>query len=174
MVKRGEVVVCTDPDIRDQYIGVTLNDEAYEGSRTLRVRVLDILQYPIQHAVMHPDIASENPPLLPNAVARLRFLGRVQGLHEMDGRFAPAAEYYLRYGPVGYWAALDRCLADYARRVEERLEYDRKHPTARALTPTDPDELLILARHKERIFEGTRSCLDDGRLYTRGDPVTGR
>lgn len=168
MLYKGEIIIAQDNDIRDMYLCEATETVDHEALRSVTVRILDMLRYPIQHAVMHPEIASENPPLMPEARAQLRLVGRAQGLYPLGGKNLHPAEYYAAMGAAGYWASFTRCLNVYARNIEDRLRYQQQHPTASPLSPVDPGELLILARHKDRLFTGVRSCLASREPYTKG------
>lgn len=159
MVKKGDIVIAGDPDIRDMYICEVLLP-AGDFRKNLRVRILEPVRYPIQHAVMHPEVASENPPLPRDAAAMLSFVARVQGYSPGPGglRLEPMAEYYRRTGSAGYPAALRTALDEYEAKVMAALEYQKNHP-AQPWSRTDPKELEIIARHRRGEYEGRRSCL---------------
>ena len=157
MVKKGDIVIACDPDIRDAYICEVLQP-AGNFRDNIRVRILEPVQYPIQHAVMHPELASENPPLPAGGVAMLRFTAFVQGYTPDGPRMLPMAEYYRDVGSLGYTAALRRAREKYERSVLAKLDYQTKHP-AQSWQRTDPKELDILARHGRGLYEGRRSCL---------------
>ena len=75
MVHKGEIIVAWDPDIKDMYVcEVVRGDE--ENIRNILCRVISMLSYPIQHAILDGGIPNENPPLMPGTVARLKFVRR--------------------------------------------------------------------------------------------------
>lgn len=165
MLYKGEIIIAQDRDIRDMYLCQVTETAEHEALRSVTVRILEMVRYPIQHAVMYPEIASENPPLLPETRAQLRLVGRVQGLYPLDGKNVSPAEYYAALGAAGYFAGFTRCLDAYARSVEARLRYQEKYPHAAPHSKIDPEELRILARHRAREFHGARSCLTQEALH---------
>lgn len=156
MVRKGEIIIAIDPDIRDMYICEVLKSDE-ENRHNLLVRILEMVAYPIQHAVMHPDIASENPPLKPGSSAMLQFTARVQGSDiDEDGRAGKMADYYRAIGTRGYKASFDKCLADYEAKVKAAIAFRKKYPMS-PLPWRDEKELEILERHKRHEFNGRRS-----------------
>ena len=166
MVRTGEIVIAIDPDIRDMYICEVLRGDE-ETRRNLRVRILEMVQYPIQHAVAHPEIASENPPLPKDSEAMLQFTARVQGYTPISStssgaaateevRLRPMAEYYQEVGSAGYEASFRKCLAEYELKVRNALAYRRKYPMS-PLPWRSEGELTILERHRRGEFSGRRS-----------------
>jgi len=155
MVKKGEIIVANDPDILDMYIcEVVRSGEEYKGN--LCVRVLEMVRYPEQHAVMHPDVASENPPLPPGSTAMLRFVSRVGGVQPDGDRMQKSADYYRTIGTRGYKASFDKALGEYEQKVRTAIAFRRKYPMS-PLPIRDEAELEILERHKRREFNGRRS-----------------
>lgn len=134
MVKPGEVVIVHDPDLKDAYCARVMETEN-ETRRNILVKVLYMVRYPIQHAVIWPDYASENAPIPEGCVCRMSFLRRGEPGEE-------SAE--------TYQSAFDRCLTAYVEDVTERL---------RTGLPCDPRELDILQRHREREFRRQRTVL---------------
>lgn len=146
MIRKGEIIVACDPDIRDMYICEALQ-AAENLSLNIRVRILEPVQYPIQHAVMDREIPSENPPLMPGSAAMLHFVNRVT---QRD-----AQEFYAAAGGRSYWSRFERVRAEYERRVRNALAYQDRHPLG-ALPKISPEELEILERHRRLEFADTR------------------
>lgn len=73
MILKGQPVVVIDPDLRDMYCAVSMSRQKNNGQNIL-VKIRYMLQYPIQHAIIYPDLASENPPIPAGTVCRLRFV----------------------------------------------------------------------------------------------------
>lgn len=146
MIRKGEIIIACDPDIRDMYICEALQ-AAENLSLNIRVRILEPVQYPIQHAVMDREIPSEHPPLMPGSAAMLRFVNRV----------APpkTREFYALAGGKTYWSRFERVRAEYERRVRVLLAYQDRHPLG-ALPKISPEEMEILERHRRREFADTR------------------
>lgn len=164
IVRIGDIVVAGDNEIRDAYICRVLSP-ARNYSENILCEVLDITAYPIQHAVMHPEIASENPPIMPRAACWLSLIIRLDGFQPhptQSGRFIQEAEFRARMGTSYYWSSFARCLAEYRRKVEYRLKYQAEHPGAVGYAATDPGELAILDRHAKREFSGRRAVLYEG------------
>lgn len=146
MVYKGEIVIAHDPDLRDMYCcEVVRGDE--ETVRNLLVRVLYMVNYPIQHAVQDGSVANENPPIPRDAVCRLRFTRRV----------VTQDKYYRNYED-----SVTRCLAEYTQRrralrqnmegVPEKLSHGIKRPS--------PEEFEILERHRHREYRTRRAIID--------------
>ena len=76
MVKAGEIVTVYDPDLQDMYIAQVIKDNPKEQSLNTLVKILWMVRYPIQHAVLCPDIANENLPIFGGTICRLRFYHR--------------------------------------------------------------------------------------------------
>ena len=74
MLKAGAYVVVYDPDIQDMYVAQVVKDNHNEQTTSTLVKIIWIVRYPIQHAIICPDCANENPPILGGAVCRLMFL----------------------------------------------------------------------------------------------------
>ena len=73
MVKAGSIVTVYDPDLQDMYIAEVLKDNPMEQSINTLVKILWIVRYPLQHAVLCPSVANENLPIFGGTVCRLRF-----------------------------------------------------------------------------------------------------
>lgn len=157
MIRKGRIVVAMDPDIHDMYICEVLRG-GEEYRENLLVRILEMVRYPVQHAVMHPEIASENPPLPPGSTAMLKFVNHVEGRAPgaEEGSTVSLEEWYRAVGTRGYKATFDRALAAYEKTVHAALAFREKYPMS-SLSIQDPAELEILARHKKRQFQGRRS-----------------
>lgn len=76
MLEFGEKVIVWDPDIQDMYTATAAQDEGDELCVNPLVRIVSLICYPIQHAVMAPDFASENAPIPEGTVCRLKLVCR--------------------------------------------------------------------------------------------------
>ena len=143
MVNKGELIVAWDPDLRDMYgCEVVRGDE--ENKRNILCRVLYMIQYPIQHAVIDGSVANENPPLAYGQVARLKYVRR----EVYTGGIMP-------YGP-----SVEKCLRAY--RDKRAMMYgilkDVPEKCRRAKCPA-PEEFDILARHARGEYMGRRATI---------------
>lgn len=152
MVRTGEIFIGTDPEIGDVYICECIRPTE-QGAHTVPCRILDIIQYPQQHAIIDRMIASENPPLLPDTRARLHFTARLSGFQPertADGRVRLISEEEHRraMGTAYYWASFASALRQYRRETEHLIAAGHR----------SPEETAILDRHEKREFSGRRSC----------------
>jgi hypothetical protein len=113
MLKQGEFVIVQDADRGDRYCAQAVKDEADEAKIHPLVRVLYLLRYPIQHAILWPDVPNENPPLACGALARLAFVRRCargeETLFGYEGAFCAAlTAAYARTGSAAERAILHR------------------------------------------------------------------
>lgn len=141
MVLKGELIVARDPDLEDMYCcEVVRGDE--ENTRNILCRVLFMIHYPIQHAILDGSVPNENPPLAYGAVARLKFVHReiyTGGIKDYDTSFA-------------------QCLSEYRKRREFLYEEGAKVPEGcRRFRQPDAREFEILDRHEKREFCGRRA-----------------
>ena len=74
MVKTGTAVIVHDDDLKDTYYATLAEDARDLSKRNPLVKIRSILRYPIQHAIIWPDVASEHAPVREGHVCRLRFL----------------------------------------------------------------------------------------------------
>ncbi len=74
----NELITAGDPDLEDLYLCEIVRPADHLTPNPL-VRVLRILRYPIQHAIMLPDVVNENVPIAAGTVCRLEGI-RDQGL----------------------------------------------------------------------------------------------
>lgn len=141
MVHKGELIVACDPDLGDMYCcEVVRGDE--ENTRNILCRVLFMIAYPIQHAILDGSVPNENPPLGYGTVARLKFVHR---------------EIYTG-GIRDYETSVSKCLAEYRKRREFLYHEGACIPEGvRRFRRPDPKEFEILDRHAERKFEGRRA-----------------
>lgn len=67
------LVVIYSPEIRDEYLAawIGLTGLGYDRHTLPASRILRMLRYPMQRAIIWPDVASENVPLPFGAVVRL-------------------------------------------------------------------------------------------------------
>lgn len=73
MVKAGSIVTVYDPDLQDMYIAEVLKDNPKEQSINTLVKILWMVRYPIQYAILCPSVPNENVPVFGGSVCRLRF-----------------------------------------------------------------------------------------------------
>lgn len=73
----NELITAGDPDLEDLYLCEIVRPADHLTPNPL-VRVLRILRYPIQHAIMHPEDPNENVPIPEGTVCRLQALGNRQ------------------------------------------------------------------------------------------------
>ena len=141
MVHKGEIVVVSDPDLRDIYCARVIRSDE-ENVRNLLVKIIYMIRYPIQHSIVYPDRANENPPFLAGQVVRLKFLRRAM---PGDGDY------------TDYDATFDKCLQEYYKGRHGCYMADKDKPDALKRYHVDPEEFSILERHKKRIFETKRA-----------------
>lgn len=68
------LILAGDPDLGDVYLCEIVRPADHLAPNPL-VRVLRVLRYPIQHAIMLPDVVNENTPIPEGTVCRLTALG---------------------------------------------------------------------------------------------------
>lgn len=68
------LILAGDPDLEDIYLCEIVRPADHLAPNPL-VRVLRVLRYPIQHAIMLPDVVNENAPIREGTVCRLTALG---------------------------------------------------------------------------------------------------
>ena len=101
---KNELILAGDPDLEDLYLCEVVKPADHLTPNPL-VRVLRILRYPIQHAIMLPDVVNENVPVPAGTVCRLT--ETEAGGHEelLSLTYAESqrlsAEEYLRRAPPG-------------------------------------------------------------------------
>lgn len=76
MVHKGDFIIVKDRDIGDMYCGQTEIDTPNETAINPLVKVVYMLRYPVQHALVYTDVPNENPPLMYGEKARLSFVRR--------------------------------------------------------------------------------------------------
>lgn len=104
----NELITAGDPDLEDLYLCEIVRPADHLTPNPL-VKVLRILRYPIQHAIMLPDVVNENVPIAAGTVCRLEGIGnRDQGIDVeqlLSLTYAESqrlsAEEYLRRAPPG-------------------------------------------------------------------------
>lgn len=142
MVYPGDVVIVHDPDVQDVYVAVVMQ-RADETRYTVAVDVRLMLQYPIQHSIIWPDVAHENAPVQPGSPYR-----RMNVLRQATPEEAAQAR------TDAYSASLRACLLKYTRGAIERYW---NNTTGKAPVPFAPEELVILDRHRRGIIHDERS-----------------
>lgn len=141
MVLKGEIIVARDPDLLDMYVcQVVRGDE--ENKRHILCRVISMVRYPIQHAILDGSVPNENPPLACGAVARLQFVHRE-----------------ITHGYLQSWdASFDKCLREYrAGREFLRAQAECIPQGVRRFKVPDAEEFAILDRHARREFNARRA-----------------
>ncbi len=78
MLQAGEPIIVRDTGRLDVYCATVEQAQADEHRPNPLVRIVYIIRYPIQHALMWPDMPNENPPLLAGELARLTFVRRCE------------------------------------------------------------------------------------------------
>lgn len=141
MVNKGEIIVAGDPDLRDMYVcEVVAGDE--ENIRNILCRVISMVNYPIQHAILDGSVANENPPLTKGTLARLKFVRR-----EVVSGALQSWEY-----------TFDKCLREYKSRRAFLYGEGRRIPEkCRQFQMPDAEEFDILERHARGEFRGKRA-----------------
>ena len=146
MIYKGEIVVAIDPDLRDMYeCEVVRADE--ENKMHLLCRILSMVQYPIQHAILDGSVPNENPPIAQGAVCRLKFVRRVE-----------TPDKHIQ----NYETSVSRCLAAYERRRRGLYQSLEGVPEAlsRGIRRPDPREFDILERHKNKEYRSRRIIIN--------------
>lgn len=77
-----EYLIAGDPELEDGYLAREEPSLLHYVQNPL-VRVLRIVRYPIQHAIMFPEIANENTPVPEGSVCRL---ARIRAASEDEAR----------------------------------------------------------------------------------------
>ena len=97
----NELILAGDPELRDVYVCSVIRPPDHMAANPL-VRVIRIIRYPIQHAILLPDVPNENPPIPEGTVCRLTAIGPAPP-EETEGSPAEALrnaqEEYLRNCP---------------------------------------------------------------------------
>lgn len=99
----NELILAGDPDLNDLYLCELVKPADHLTPNPL-VRVLRILRYPIQHAILLPDVLNENAPIPEGAVCRLAAMegNRQQAAgNSYEESLRLAQEEYLRRAPPG-------------------------------------------------------------------------
>ena len=108
LTPHSSLITAGDPDLEDLYLCEIVKAADHLAANPL-VRVLRIIRYPIQHAIMLPDVVNENVPVPEGTVCRLEETGnRDQGIDVeqlLSLTYAESqrlsAEEYLRRAPPG-------------------------------------------------------------------------
>lgn len=145
MIYQGEIITACDPDLGDMYAcEVVRGDE--ENKRHLLCRVLYMIKYPIQHAILDGSVPNENPPIAEGAICRLKFVGRHTALHTSSR--------------PSYADTYDRCLAEYRRSRQYLYNSLRGVPEAlRRIPCPHEEEFEILRRHEDRQYNTQRAVI---------------
>lgn len=70
LTPHSSLITAGDPDLEDLYLCEVVKPADHLAANPL-VRVLRIVRYPIQHAIMLPDVVNENVPVPEGTVCRL-------------------------------------------------------------------------------------------------------
>ena len=70
LTPHSSLITAGDPDLEDLYLCEIVKAADHLAANPL-VRVLRIVRYPIQHAIMLPDVVNENVPVPEGTVCRL-------------------------------------------------------------------------------------------------------
>ena len=86
-IRRGASVVVYDPDLQDAYLAEALHDIDVPPNRNPLVRITHVLSYPIQHAIIYPDVLHENVPIQGGEICRLTLMRAATDAdkHSFDG-----------------------------------------------------------------------------------------
>jgi len=74
MIKTGEKLICWDSTKQDMYTVTAAQDTDNEMEVNPLVKICGVILYPMQHAAMFPDTASECAPLPEGTVCRLKLI----------------------------------------------------------------------------------------------------
>ncbi len=99
----NELITAGDPDLEDLYLCEIVRPADHLTPNPL-VKVLRILRYPIQHAIMHPEDPNENVPIPEGTVCRLTEMegSRQQAAgNSYEESLRLAQKEYLRRAPPG-------------------------------------------------------------------------
>ena len=145
MIRKGEIVVAIDPQLRDMYCCQVMAD-GEENTERLLCKVIYMIAYPIQHDAQDSSIPQEHAPLSAGTVCRLEITRR-----------APIEDGYYR----DYEASFDKCLREYEER--RRYVFDSQkdvRAACRRIPQPDPEEFEILKRHSQRVFSAPRKLTE--------------
>ncbi len=142
MIRKGEIIVAIDPELRDMYCCEVIAD-GQEYAERLLCRVLYMIAYPIQHDAHDSSIPRENMPLHANAIYRLQFTRRASGEGDCYS---------------DYEASFDKCLREYEARRQYVFDSQKDtSPACRHVPQPNPEEFEILKRHAQREFRTSRT-----------------
>lgn len=143
VLKRGDIIVAGDEDLRDMYMCRVEQNEVH--IRNPLVTVLYPIRYPIQHAVLDPGVGNENPPIGEGVTCRLTFIGRAKE-SDLVNR--------------SYETELARCLAEYERGRLFILAANHRNPAGeRHVRSPSAEELEIIRRHKRMEYNARRTVI---------------
>lgn len=151
-VRGGEFVVAGDCDLGDVYIAQCIKPGASPAANPF-LRVLTILRYPMQRAILYADIAHENPPIMPEDICQL-------SVHRLA-----SPEEVARARSEGYEASLARALQTEIEDVRRRIARAAADPQDASLY-VNPRELALLEAHRKGIYVRKRrsSVLDKRKI----------
>ena len=141
------LVVIHSPEIRDEYLAafMGLTGLGYDPHTLPASRILRLLRYPVQRAIIWPDVPSENAPLPFGAVVRLPVLREAT---EQDRQALERFRDYAASVRAAALAALGENIPPGERRlIALQLAGRRRHPRAvLILTESEIEEVGHHAR----------------------------
>lgn len=97
------MILAGDKDLNDLYVCEVVKPADHLTPNPL-VRVVKVIRYPVQHAVMLPDVINENAPITEGTVCRLESFGEAGSQGEgltYEESLRAAQESYLANAPPG-------------------------------------------------------------------------
>lgn len=149
MITAGTCIVVCDPDLTDRYIAECVEDVADERKLNPMVQVFYMIKYPIQHAIIYPDMAKENPPITPDMTCRMKYVKTA----------SPSTVTLAR--SIGYEASMQKALAKALHDARWKAVL-ADHPFVMAqpgYSKVSPEEIAILQRHTKGCIQGRRAVL---------------
>ena len=110
MLAIGEAIIVRDTGRLDVYCATVAKAQADERKPNPLVRIVYIIRYPIQHAMIWPDVPNENPPLMAGELARLTFVRRCQGGEETRIHYDAALHIAQREALAGMASEAERVI----------------------------------------------------------------
>lgn len=128
---KGTLLIVGDPELQDRYIAELMKLEHLSlTERNPIVKILFVLRYPVQHAILWPDHTRENRAIDKGIICRLHFYG----FPDKD---------------------LIACFSSY----EDSLKASQEEALLRARQKGDDNTAEIIARHIRGEFAPTKRAL---------------
>lgn len=143
MIRKGARLIVWDSTLEDMYTAIAEQDEPDELNRHPLVRICSVILYPIQHAAMFPDQASNHAPLPEGTVCRLKMI--CPGWLCFDTAYGPSLE--------AARAQLEESLRGYEGRPGSRMEAAAR------------ESLQMLQQHRRGLYP-PRSVMGRDAPYT--------